>query len=151
LLPGPYMVVADARSIEPEGIDAAKWSFIYLGSNNRLATDRINQMFMNTYGHQRIVTDANDQVDIAPLFYSEQFDSVDNAILQQGRIHYVIVDTRLSTALPLENTYFENDMPHRIIRANALEKFAAAHINRLFDSGNIIIYGTGALIHESTP
>ena len=36
--PGPYIVVADARSIEPEGTEAAMWSQAYLGQNKRVAT-----------------------------------------------------------------------------------------------------------------
>jgi hypothetical protein len=147
--PGPYMVVADARSIEPEGIKDAMWSLSYLGQDKRVATDRINQMLMSTYGHQRIVTNLDDKVDVSPLFSSAQFDTTDIAILRHGQIHYLAVDTRISTALPLEGTYFVNDRPTKIISRDALIKFdAVIKINRLFDSGDIIIYDTGAFINK---
>ncbi|MFL5705042.1 MAG: hypothetical protein ACJ8AG_19735 [Ktedonobacteraceae bacterium] len=150
--PGPYMVVADSRSIESEGIEAAMWSLAYLKQDNRVATDRINQMLMNSYGHQRIVTSLEDSLDVSPIFYSAQFDNTDIAILQEGQIHYLAVDTRLSTALPLEGTYFENDRPRSVISRDALTKFSTVtQINRLFDSGNLVIYDTGALIQGTGP
>ncbi len=149
-IPGPYLVVADARSVEPEGIEAALWGLTYLGPDNRIATDRINQMLMSTYGHQRIVTRLDDNIDVAPLFYAAQFDSADTTILQNGQIRYLVVDTRISAALPLEGTYFENDVPHSIISRDALTKFnAVTQMNRLFDSGDIVIYDAGSFINGS--
>lgn len=151
-MPGPYLVGADGRSVEPEGIEAALWDLAYLGPDNRIATDRVNQMLMSTYGHQRIITRLNDNLDISPLFYSSQFDNNDIALLRYGEIHYLVVDTRLSTALPLEGIYFENDRPTSIISRDALIKFnTVSQINRLFDSGDIVIYDTGAFINGSGP
>jgi hypothetical protein len=149
-IPGPYIVVADSRSVEPQGIAAATWGLTYLGPNKRVATDRINQMLMNTYGDQRVVTYLNDKVDVSPIFYSEQFDNSDLAILRSGQIQYLVVDLRLSTALPLEGTYFEIDQPTQptqIIRRDALTKFnTVTQMNRLFDSGNIAIYDAEAFL-----
>lgn len=151
-IPGPYLVVADARSIEPEGIDAALWSLANLGPDNRIATDRINQMLMSVYGDQHIVTSLGDNINVAPLFYSAQFDSADITLLQQGQIRYLAVDTRISKALPLEGTYFESDAPHAILGEEALNKFnAVTQINRLFDSGDIVIYDTGAFLNGVSP
>ena len=49
-LPGPYTVIADGRSVEPIGIQAAQWSLSHLGPDNRVATDRINQVLFGTFG-----------------------------------------------------------------------------------------------------
>ncbi len=146
--PGPYLVVADNRSIEPEGIAAATWTLNYLGADQRVATDRINQMLGSTYGLDHIVTHLADGIDVSPIFYSTQFDRADRSLLQQGQIHYLVVDTRLSTALPLEETYFEEDRPTSIISRSSLTKFAIVpQINKLFDSGDIVIYDTGAFLN----
>jgi hypothetical protein len=146
-IPGPYLVSADRRSIEPEGIAVATWSQAYLGPNNRIAADRPDLILMNSYGHQRMVTRLDDNVDVAPIFYSEQFDSTDIAILQTGQIHYLAIDTRISTGLPLVGTYFENDRPTSIISRSSLTKFnTVIRIDRIFDSGNIVIYNTDAFI-----
>ena len=147
-IPCPYQPVTDARSIEPQGIEAALWSLIYLGPNNRVATDRINQMLMNTYGEQRMVTTLEDRIDVSPIFYSPSLEKVDITILQAGQIHYLVVDLRLSQALPAYGAYFEADRPTSVISRSALLKFnTVAQIDRLFDSGDIVIYDIGALIH----
>ncbi len=151
-LPGPYVVVADQRSIEPEGIQAASWALTYLGPNNRVATDRINQILMSTYGDQRIVTSQEDKVEVSPVFFSSHFGPAEVAILRQARVRYLVVDLRLSTALPLEGYYFESDESdaYRLISpisSDALTKFSAIpQINRVFDSGDIVIYDVGALV-----
>jgi hypothetical protein len=154
-LAGPYEVVADGRSVEPEGIQAATWMLTYLGPDNRVGTDRINQMLINTYGDQHIVTHLSDGVDISPIFSGSQLGSSENAILQQSKIHYLVVDLRLSTGLPVDGFYFEIDevdafqLKQPISRA-ALMKFSTVpQINRLFDNGNIVIYDTGAISNAS--
>ncbi|HKD75703.1 MAG TPA: hypothetical protein VKB76_09420, partial [Ktedonobacterales bacterium] len=58
-LPGPYLVAADQRSVDAEGIDAATWTQHYLGTHNRVATDQSNQVLMGTYGQQDVVTEIN--------------------------------------------------------------------------------------------
>ncbi len=144
--PGPYRAMADARSIEPQSVDAALWMNTYLGSNNRIATDRINQMLMNTYGNQRVVTFIYDQIDISPIFYSSQLNGEDQTIIRTGHLSYLEVDLRLSTVLPLQGTYFEIDQPTQIISRSSLTKFnTITAMDRLFDSGDIAIYDTGAL------
>src|SRR6266566_2363049 len=151
-LPGSYMVVADVRSIEPEGIQDATWALTYLRSNNRVATDRINQSLMNTYGDQRIVTSQEDKVEVSPVFFSSHFGPAEVAILRQARVRYLVVDLRLSTALPLEGYYFEENEPGFLqlispMSRNALTKFnVIPQINRVFDIGDIVIYYVGALV-----
>lgn len=151
-LAGPYQVGADGGSVEPEGIEAASWTLAHLGPNNRIATDRTNQMLLSTYGDQRIVTRLDDNVDVAPLFYSAQFDNSSIALLKYGQIQYLVVDIRLSTALPAVGIYFENDSSTSIISNKALTKFnTVTQINRLFDSGDIVIYDAEAFISGASP
>ncbi len=67
-------------------------------------------------------------------------------------MRYLVVDRRLSTALPLVGFYFEENEPDAYhltspISREALTKFnAISQINRVFDSGNIVIYDTGGFI-----
>jgi hypothetical protein len=65
------------------------------------------------------------------------------------------VDLRLTTALPLVGYYYEQGEPgsfHRTTPMNVhdLTKFdTIPHINRLFDSGNIVIYDTKDIANAS--
>ncbi len=153
LLPGPYAVEADARSIEPEGIQVALWARSYLGPDNRVATDRTNSLLMSTYGDQRIVTGIADNIDVTPVFFSSNLGSYEASILQKGQIRYLIVDLRLSRALPSVGFYFDPSEPdsfHHTVPINlkALTKFdTMSQVNRVFDSGNIVIYDMGGLIN----
>ncbi len=149
-LPGPYLVSADMRSIEPEGIQDAIWSLAYLGPNNRIGTDRINQMLMSTYGDQRIVTRLYDNVDISPIFYASQLSPDEVSLLRYAGLSYLEVDMRLSQSLPLVGLYFENDSPTKPMSKEALTKFdTVSKLNRIFDSGNIVIYDAGAYFNGS--
>jgi hypothetical protein len=145
-LPGPYMVIADGRSVEPTGIQAARWSLAHLGPDNRVATDRINQTLFGTFGEQRLVTQQEDNVNIALIFFSPVFDQQTMAALREAGIRYLVVDLRLSTSLPLLGYYYEPDEPGAFqltspISREALTKFSAVpHINQVFDDGSIIIY-----------
>ncbi len=151
-LPGPYLVGADGRSVEPEGVNAAIWAQLYLGPNHRVGTDRTNQMLMSTYGDQHVVTEIGDLIDVSPLFYSATFTGGDQTLVRAGNIQYVVVDMRLSTALPALGFYFvsdESEAKHLTtpISQSALTKFdTLPQINRVFDSGNLVIYDTGALL-----
>ncbi len=155
-LPGPYEVVADGRSIEPIGIQAAQWSLSHLGPDNRVATDRINQTLFGTFGEQRIVSEQEDNVGIASIFYSSHFDGQTIAKLRKAGIRYLVVDLRLSTSRPLLGFYYETDEPGAFhltgpISREALTKFSAIpQVNQVFDDGFIVIYDVGALTNEAS-
>jgi hypothetical protein len=153
-LPGPYMVIADGRSVEPIGIQAAQWSLSHLGPDNRIATDRINQVVFGTFGEQRIVSEQEDYVNFAPIFLSPHLDQQTIQLLRKARIRYIVVDLRLSTSFPLLGFYFDPDEPgafHRdspISRENLTKFSTVPQINQIFDDGSIIIYDVSALTGE---
>jgi hypothetical protein len=146
LLPGPYGVVADARSLEPEGIEAAQWAATNLHDGGLVATDHINQILMGTYGHQPIATSIADKIDLSPVFLSPQLGPKEIALLRQAHIRYLIVDLRLSQSLPLRGFYYEQSEEnafHHVMPVSiaALSKFHhLPNVGRIFDSGDIIIY-----------
>ena len=147
-LPGPYLVVADDRSIEPEGIAAAEWAGSYLGPGHRIATDRINLLLMGTYGNEWPVVFSNS---VASVFTSLQFGSAEKFALRQYRIQYLVVDHRLSTRAPQLGVYFITAGSTRVhytrpIDPAALAKFDnVQNVNRVFDSGDIVIYNVEAI------
>jgi hypothetical protein len=146
LLPGPYHVIADARSLEPEGIQAARWAATNLRAGGLVAADRINQILMGTYGNQPIATSVTDKVDLSSVFLSQQLGSRQVALLRRAHVHYLVVDLRLSQSLPLLGFYYErseeNAFHHTMpVSITALSKFHhILDISRIFDSGDIIIY-----------
>jgi hypothetical protein len=152
-LPGPYLVAAGPRSIEPEGIQAAIWTHADLGSNNRMSTDFTNQLLMSTYGDQSIVNYDEDNIDVTPVFLSPAIGPDEVSILKRANVRYLVVDLRLSTALPILGFYFESEEPDSNDRTTPLDRAVLTkfntvpQINRMFDSGDIVIYDVGGLIN----
>lgn len=155
LLPGKYLVSADGRSLEPEGILAATWADIHLGTGNRLATDRVNQLLMATYGHQRVVTPIQDEIDASPIFLVAQFNADTAFILKSGNIRYLVVDMRISQSLPVEGFYYSESefdaFKHRKPPdPQVLTKFdTLPGADKIFSSGNIVIYDMGGVLNAT--
>jgi len=154
-IPGPYLVVADTRSIEPQGIQAALWARAHLPSQSRLIADRVNRMLMATYGQQRPTTSMADRVRTYRVVLSETLGAVERETLQVTNTRYVLIDERLDDARPLLGMYFENG--ENVIRRASnpltmitLTKFEReAWINRVFDSGDLVLYDLENWTHRA--
>jgi hypothetical protein len=148
-LPGPYLVSADQRSIEPQGITAAQWAGYYMGPGQIVATDRTNMLLMATYGNEwtgSFVAVAS----VETVFTSPDVGPDVEAILRLDKVQYIVVDHRLSTSLPYVS-YFNLATDNAVqttrpIDLEALTKFdAVQQVNRIFDSGDIVIYDVQAV------
>lgn len=150
-MPWPYMVGADTRSVEPQGLAAAAWAVEALGPNNRMAADRVNLTLMGTYGEQRLITHLIDKVSISGIFLASHVGPNEEAALREARIRYLVVDRRVSRMRPLSDHYYETweqlVAPYSgTPRVQVLEKFDHIDgVSRIFDSGDILIYDVGAL------
>jgi hypothetical protein len=150
-LPGSYLVSADSRSIEPQGIAAAQWAGEHLDPTARIAADRTNTLLLATYGHLNPVTHQNDNLYLAQLFLLPEVTSYVQQLAAQVHLRYALVDTRLSTQLPRVGVYFEAGEPNsndydEPASLEALTKFdRMPSVSRLFDSGDIRIYDVSRL------
>jgi hypothetical protein len=148
-LPGPYLVSADHRSVEPEGITAGQWAYRYLGRNHPVAADRINQLLMLSYGQQHAVTGSQ----VADIFTAPDLGEAVQRVIARLQVAFIVADTRLTTGLPWTGTYYDNAekgayQHTRPIDPAALAKFdRLAGISRLFDSGHIRVYDVRPISH----
>ncbi len=151
-LPGPYLVSADGRSVETEGIEAAEWARSVLGPDNLMVADRVNTILMSTYGQQEMVTTYETRLPIRRLYLTPDVGPVQRQIVRDGGIRYLVIDRRLSTGPPAVGHYFDRgegrlrqslDEP---IEAELLAKWdAQLDISRVYDSGNIQLYDVSGL------
>lgn len=147
--PGPFLAAASARSVTPEGIEAASWMRDLVGPQHKIATDEENQLLMATYGGQNPVTDLSGRYEPSWLFTAASYGAPQEQLVRQLGIQYIVVDLRLSTALPASGTYFDEGEPgafqhEKPLDRAALDKFDGfPGVNRIFDNGAIAIYGTG--------
>jgi len=151
-LPGPYLVSADSRSVEPEGIAAAQWAGQVLGPGHNMVADRVNRMLMSAYGEQNMVTTYASGLAVRRLFLTRAIEPIHRQIVRDGDIQYLVADQRLTTGLPVVGHYFdrgeENVVGQRTtpLDAELLSKFdQLPEVSRVFDSGNIQIYDIRAL------
>jgi hypothetical protein len=152
-LPKRYRVIADALSVEPMGIGAAQWTEQWLGPGNRFAADRTNRMLLAAYGRQQIVTTLHDKVDTSIVFTAGALAAEELSALRRSDVDYLLVDMRLTEALPRLGVYFErgeDDLVHAEPPAPAaLLKFnAMPQVGRPFDNGFIIVYDVTALVRS---
>lgn len=144
--PGPYLVAADARSVERESLASAAWAREHLGSENRIASDRVNRLLMFAYGQQRTVTTLADDVDVSPLFFSSRVFDYERALIRRANLEYLVVDYRLTRQLPMLGVFYDSAEPRAFahtapIAREAYDKFdRVTRASRTFDSGNIVVY-----------
>ncbi|HEX5689188.1 MAG TPA: hypothetical protein VFX76_04265, partial [Roseiflexaceae bacterium] len=150
-MPGPYLPAADMRSIDAQGLLAADWMRTAFGPGNRLVTDRTNRLLMGAYAGQRPVTSFSDKLRTWKIFFAPALGPEERLIMARGRVHYLVVDRRLSDSLPATGAYFERselegDRHDTAIEPAALAKFdGMPEVGRLFDSGDIVIYDVARL------
>lgn len=140
-LPGTYIAQADTRSIEIQGIAAAEWARTYLGTGNRMATDRTNELLMGTYGGQFPVTEVSRGINTNWVLFAPQMNAEREALLKRAEIRYVVVDWRLTTVPRVARRFYPN-----VSLEQALAKFDhLSNVSCIFDSGDIAIYDVGAI------
>jgi hypothetical protein len=133
--PGPFVISADSRSVDAEGIAAAQWSLAEIGPNHREVADRSQRLIQGTYGLQQAVTgygntyiDNNQpavdsscpnlavlnaantncvSVDSKALIITPSLGSSEQAVAFDGNVEYVVFDRRIFAGLPASGIYVE--------------------------------------------
>lgn len=152
LVPAHHQVSADSASVEPMGIAAAAWTQAWLGPDNLFASDRINRLLLATYGRQRVATTLQDWRDTSLALLAPRLGAAEVAVLRDVGVEYVLVDLRLTTALPAVGVYFDGGVADRSHQAPplpaALLKFnAEPSADRLFDNGYLVMFDVRRLGH----
>lgn len=153
-LPGPFLVGGEARATSPQGIVAARFAAARLPAGSRVIGDRPNVTLMGSYGHLERVTGSIEGIPVSRVFYSETFDELDQRVISNDVIDYIVVDRRLSHEVPAGGFYFESTEPQASawnapIKVSALRKFNHVHgLSRIFDNGAIAIYDTSGIRHQ---
>ncbi|HEX8075825.1 MAG TPA: hypothetical protein VF545_12700 [Thermoleophilaceae bacterium] len=147
-LPGDYLVIGDPRSVEPEGMAAARWSRDQLGIGNRVVADRANGLLWGSLGLQEPQGGEILGRNVPRTITAPAVDADVRYALVKDDLRYLVVDRRLSRALPAVGVYFERDEPgayrHRFAPSlQALLKYdRVCPVGRPLDSGNLVVYDT---------
>ncbi len=146
--PGPFLVSAEARSVNAASIAAAQFAARHLSPHTPILTDRPNTTFLASYSHLDPVQGYIDGRSITTIIFDKKFTSVDKRLIKDGELGYLVVDGRLSRELPASGIYFDRYEPHAFahrtpISHHALTKFQLTDgLNRIYANGPIVIYET---------
>ena len=137
----PYRIDAGGNTIPAEGRAMAAWAEATLGPGRRYAAAEADARLLNTYadGFAR----AGQAPDIVDILKTETLDPWQTRLLRQYDIRYVAVDRRERS---FDNTggYFfgfhQGPARDSLLPAAVVRKFRG--YDRIFDSGNIVIFDT---------
>lgn len=153
-LPGPFLVGGETRAISPQGISAAQFAAERLPARSRVIVDRPNSTLISSYGHLDRVSGSIEGIPVARVFLSERFDAIDQRVISNDAIDYIVVDRRLTREPPAGGFYFESTEPgansyEEPLGVASLRKFNHVRgLSRIFDNGAIAIYDTSGLRSE---
>lgn len=148
LLPRAFVVRGSGPAIEPEGLADARWSRALLGSGKRLAADASNAQYLITYGDQYVLT--GDAGGVRSAILGTSVDDSVRYILNQDQLQFVVIDRRLISWNSVVGIYPPRPGADRdqsvLLDPAAIDKFdQQPNVNRIIDSGNIVIYDVGGL------
>ena len=148
LLPGPYMVSAEARTQDPETLAAVQWVAAHLPPGSRVVADRIPADLLASEARQWPVIAPRPGLNVATLYFSGTWTAYQTNVVRQLHIGYIYVDERLSESLPQEGYYiYPGETSHpEPISAKAISKFShVAGLVAVFHRGPVTIYSTFGL------
>jgi hypothetical protein len=152
--PGPYLVEADARSIDAESLAAAAWAREGLGEDRRIAADRDNRLLLGAYGMQEVVFGQRG-LETWQMFVSPSVGDFERTRIKALSLDYLLIDRRLAQGLPVFSIYYEEGEiatgPHKTpISLSVLAKWdRAPNIDRIYDSGDIQMYDVRRVSHAT--
>ncbi len=145
-LPGPYLISADARSIDADNLAAAQFLAIALPPDSRIFADRIGGLLAAADGNQFTVRHLSTGIDASRLLLDPNFTQADIDLIKKAGLQFLVVDTRISEGLPhldvyIETGEFEGRTRTEPVSPVALEKFASVPgVDRIYDNGSVMVY-----------
>jgi hypothetical protein len=151
-MPGPYLAMAqDTRGIDSQTLATSAWTKTYLGRHRRVGADDLNELLLGSVADQEVISQAFGGQGMQFVLISPTLTNLFTA-QRKASLAYLVVDYRTILA-PLTVQRYMSPAPSNFTRAQAhayiknkirrdLLKFDHdSSLNRLYDSGGVVIYG----------
>lgn len=148
ILPGPYLVSAEARSQDPETLAAVRWAAAHLPAGSRVVADRIPADLLAAQARLWPVTAPEHGLEAAQLYFADGWGTEQTGIVKGLHISYLYVDQRLADSLPRDGFYFYPGESPTLIHITAADLTKFAHVRGLravYHHGPVTIYDTAGL------
>jgi len=106
-LPGPYIAVADTRSMDAETLAAVEWAGRSLPPGSRIAGDRVSSTLLASRAGLWPVMKGPPRVDAAALYVAQRWGQKETDMAASMRLRYLYVDRRLALERPRFGFYFQ--------------------------------------------
>ena len=149
---GPFLGSAQHRAVDAETLSVARWSAAYLPPGSRIAADTTMNRVIPMFSDIEPVTYLNGNTNVTGLFIDESLEPNGLAIVQDGEVDFVVVDTRLAAARSLNGSFYEPSATYGttdVVTASALSKFEGAPgFLKILDEGPVKVYDVRSLRGE---
>jgi len=137
LLARPRRIVVAGRTLDPPQVVAATWSGQLLGPGQRVFAQSADARLFTVNGHQTGIEGTD------PL-NSLTLNATTIAALRSNRVTLVATDRRKVSADVIVGYFFDTSSPP-LASSAAAAKFDVSNSNRIYDAGDIVIYGVRGL------
>jgi hypothetical protein len=149
-----FQLKAGGATLYPEGVTAAEWAGQTLGPGRLFAADASNARLLAAYGDE--FARAGTNPDVRAVIRDPRLDGWHVRLLRSYRIPYVLVDRRQVSEDALAGYFFATAASppswRAIFDARSVHKFdRQPAVERLYDSGDIVVYNVSRLIGEHAP
>lgn len=134
----PYRVSVRGTTLEPQAAAVAQWASTRLGPGNRVAAQAADGRFFLVDGRQRVYV--GNRPPIATILRTKPLYAWQTAVLRRYDIRYVVTDAQPSSMDISGGYYFFPGNDSHTALAIAGKKFRKAGAQKIYDSGNIVVY-----------
>jgi hypothetical protein len=106
LLPGPYLVSAEARTQDPYTLAAVRWATAHVPAGSTIVADRIPADMMASVARLWPITEPKGRYEPAQLYFSSTWGLYQTDVVKGMSINYIYVDQRVALSFPLVGSYF---------------------------------------------
>lgn len=138
----PYRVKAEGRTIQPPALTAARWSGSTLGPSQRVAAQDADARLFLIEGRQTALQGVNP--DVQAVLDAKRLEPWHTDLLRSERIDLAVSDRRTVSADNIAGYFFDVGTPS-LAPESATTKFERPDVDRLYDSGNIVIFDVRGL------
>lgn len=141
-LPGPYLVVADGRSMDAETLAAVRWARDGLQGGSRIGADRVSSVLLAGQAGLWPVMDQG-ELGVPSLYRADQWGRAESEVARSLRVRYIYIDRRLAEDLPHVDSYFydkSKSTPQRLTRTQLTKFDNIRGIHAVYRHGPISIY-----------
>ena len=106
-LPGPYLAVADSRSMDAETLAAVRWADDELVPGTRIGADRVSAILLASQARSwPVMKEDREQLYTPRLYYADVWGSGESELARRLHLQYLYVDQRWADDKPHAGEYY---------------------------------------------